>query len=151
MTVTGEATGTTCCAGFQPRKRRKRKPHVSSGPTPMCRMLLFLCLLPIHPQCKTSHYFTAAAAAAAASATGGGSTFRARTGSSNVNSGGRRRRPRSSGRSSLATTALKMHKLYVGQPPHDTSLYDLLGVAGNATLNEIQKAYRKKSREYHPE
>ena len=114
----------------------------------MCRMLLFLCLLPIHPQCKTSHHFTSFAAAAAAAGTGG-STFRARTGGSN--GGGRRRRPRSSGRSSLATTALKMHKLYVGQPPHDTSLYDLLGVAGNATLNEIQKAYRRKSREYHPD
>lgn len=47
--------------------------------------------------------------------------------------------------------ALKMHKLYASQPPHDTSLYDMLGVAGNATLNEIQKAYRRKSREYHPD
>ena len=44
-----------------------------------------------------------------------------------------------------------MHKLYSSQPPHDTSLYEMLGVAGNATLNEIQKAYRIRAREYHPD
>lgn len=44
-----------------------------------------------------------------------------------------------------------MHRLYASQPPHDTSLYEMLGVAGNATLNEIQKAYRRKSRDFHPD
>ena len=44
-----------------------------------------------------------------------------------------------------------MHKLYASQPPHDTSLYEMLGVAPNATLSEIQRAYRRKSREYHPD
>ena len=44
-----------------------------------------------------------------------------------------------------------MHKLYASQPPHDKSLYEMLGVAGNATLNEIQKAYRRRTRELHPD
>ena len=44
-----------------------------------------------------------------------------------------------------------MHRLYSRQPPHDASLYDLLGVAPNCTLREVQAAYRKRSREYHPD
>ena len=99
----------------------------STRPRRSRKQRLFLCssLFLVNFPCKTSHYFTAAAAAAG--------------------------RPRSSGRSSLATTALKMHRHYARQPPHDASLYDLLGVAPNCTLREVQAAYRKRSREFHPD
>lgn len=37
------------------------------------------------------------------------------------------------------------------RPPHDTSLYDVLQVHTNATLVDIQKNWRRLSREYHPD
>ena len=49
------------------------------------------------------------------------------------------------------TTALKMHRLYTIQPAHDTSLYDTLQVLPNATLAQIKSAYRRKSRDLHPD
>jgi len=53
--------------------------------------------------------------------------------------------------SSVSSTILKMHKLYSNSPPHETSLYDILGVNSNATMAEITKAYRRKSRIFHPD
>ena len=40
---------------------------------------------------------------------------------------------------------------YYCRPPHDTSLYDVLQVHTNATLIDIQKNWRRLSREYHPD
>jgi len=40
---------------------------------------------------------------------------------------------------------------YYCRPPHDTSLYDVLQVDTNATLIDIQKNWRRLSREYHPD
>jgi curved DNA-binding protein CbpA len=37
------------------------------------------------------------------------------------------------------------------QPPHDTSLYDILQVSPNATLAQITKSYRRLSLKYHPD
>jgi len=50
-----------------------------------------------------------------------------------------------------SSTLLKMHRLYTRQPPHDSSLYDLLEVSPNATAAEITKSYRKLSRRLHPD
>jgi len=50
-----------------------------------------------------------------------------------------------------SSTLLKMHRLYAHQPPHETSLYDVLGVKPNATLAQIQKSYRKLTRDLHPD
>ena len=50
-----------------------------------------------------------------------------------------------------SSTLLKMHRLYSQQPPHDTKLYDILRVSPNATLAQIQKSYRKLTREFHPD
>lgn len=50
-----------------------------------------------------------------------------------------------------SSTLLKMHRLYSQQPPHDTTLYDVLHVSPNATLAQIQKSYRKLTREFHPD
>ena len=50
-----------------------------------------------------------------------------------------------------SSTLLQLHKLYTQQPPHDRSLYNLLGVHPNATAHTITKSYRKLSRNYHPD
>jgi len=50
-----------------------------------------------------------------------------------------------------SSTLLKMHKLYLMQPPHDKSLYNALSVSPNATAAEITKSFRKLSRKYHPD
>ena len=65
--------------------------------------------------------------------------------SSVVVSGGGQRLPEPS------STLLKMQRIYSREPPHDTSLYDTLHVAPNATVAEISKAYRYLSRELHPD
>ncbi|GAX28024.1 hypothetical protein FisN_2Hh158 [Fistulifera solaris] len=44
-----------------------------------------------------------------------------------------------------------MHRLYAQQPPHDTTLYDILQVSPNATAAQITKSYRKLTRIYHPD
>ena len=41
--------------------------------------------------------------------------------------------------------------VWYARPPHDARLYDLLRVAPNATLAEIQKSWRRLSREWHPD
>eukprot|EP00536_Pseudo-nitzschia_multiseries_P002660 jgi/Psemu1/251898/estExt_Genewise1Plus.C_350158 len=51
----------------------------------------------------------------------------------------------------LTSTALKVHKAYTSFPPHDTDLYDIMGVSPNATLAQITKSYRSLSRRYHPD
>ena len=40
---------------------------------------------------------------------------------------------------------------YAKRPPHDTKLYDILGIAPNATVLDVQKAHRKRSLLYHPD
>lgn len=50
-----------------------------------------------------------------------------------------------------SSTLLRMHKLYQQQAPHDTTLYDILEVAPNATAAQISKSYRVLSRKYHPD
>ena len=59
--------------------------------------------------------------------------------------------PRSQGKGGtpdLSSTVLKLHKLYLGQPPHDPSLYKTLQVSPNATAAEITKSYHRLSRKY---
>lgn len=51
----------------------------------------------------------------------------------------------------VSSTLLKLHKIYTSHPPHDTSLYDTLWVSPRATNADIQKSYRKLSRQYHPD
>ncbi|GAX24887.1 hypothetical protein FisN_2Lh158 [Fistulifera solaris] len=51
----------------------------------------------------------------------------------------------------VSSTLLRMHRLYAQQPPHDTTLYDILQVSPNATAAQITKSYRKLSRIYHPD
>lgn len=51
----------------------------------------------------------------------------------------------------VSSTLLKMHQLYLRQPPHDTSLYDTLEVSPNATSAEIATSYRKICRRLHPD
>lgn len=51
----------------------------------------------------------------------------------------------------VSSTLLKMHRLYMMQPPHDDSLYNILNVPPNATVAEITKSFRKLSRQYHPD
>ena len=47
---------------------------------------------------------------------------------------------------------LQRHRtLYTTRRPHSTTLYDILNVRYNATSDEIQKSWRKKSLEYHPD
>ncbi|CAJ1949458.1 unnamed protein product [Cylindrotheca closterium] len=50
-----------------------------------------------------------------------------------------------------SSTALKMHQLYLNQPPHDSSLYETLQVSPNATTAQIAQSYRRLSRKYHPD
>ena len=50
-----------------------------------------------------------------------------------------------------SSTLLRIHKLYYQQPPHDTTLYDCLKVAPNATSAQISHSYRLLSRKYHPD
>lgn len=50
-----------------------------------------------------------------------------------------------------SSTLLRMHRLYLRQPPHDTGLYDVLQVSPNATAAEISKSYRKLSKRLHPD
>ena len=50
-----------------------------------------------------------------------------------------------------SSTLLKMHRLYMMQPPHDASLYTVLRVSPNATVAEITKSFRKLTRELHPD
>lgn len=50
-----------------------------------------------------------------------------------------------------SSTLLRMHRLYLRQPPHDTALYDLLHVSPNATAAEISKSYRRLSKRLHPD
>ena len=52
------------------------------------------------------------------------------------------------------THSLLLHshrQWYARHPPHDTFLYDVLHVLPNATLAEVQRNYKKLSREYHPD
>ncbi|KAG7337838.1 chaperone protein DnaJ [Nitzschia inconspicua] len=51
----------------------------------------------------------------------------------------------------LTSTALRLHKIYNQQPPHDRQLYDILQVLPNATQAQITESYRSLSREYHPD
>jgi curved DNA-binding protein CbpA len=51
----------------------------------------------------------------------------------------------------LTSTALRLHKIYNQQPPHDRQLYDILQVPPNATQAQITKSYRMLSRKYHPD
>lgn len=51
----------------------------------------------------------------------------------------------------VSSTILKMHQLYLNQPPHDTSLYETLQVSPNATTAQISQSYRRLSRKYHPD
>lgn len=51
----------------------------------------------------------------------------------------------------VSSTLLKTHRLYLLQPPHDTSLYDALEVSPNATVADLTKQYRKLSRRLHPD
>ena len=60
-------------------------------------------------------------------------------------------RNHASASSTASSTLLKMHKFYNNYPPHETSLYDTLGVKSNATMVEITKAYRRKCRDLHPD
>jgi hypothetical protein len=53
--------------------------------------------------------------------------------------------------SEASSTLLRMHRLYLQQPPHDTTLYDVLHVSPNATMAEITKSYRRLCRKYHPD
>ncbi|KAK1734154.1 hypothetical protein QTG54_015157 [Skeletonema marinoi] len=47
---------------------------------------------------------------------------------------------------------LQHHRtIYTNRRPHDTSLYDILNVKSNATLAEIQKSWRRKSLQWHPD
>jgi curved DNA-binding protein CbpA len=50
-----------------------------------------------------------------------------------------------------SSTLLKMHRLYTMHPPHDASLYNILRVSPNATVAEITKSFRKRTRELHPD
>lgn len=50
-----------------------------------------------------------------------------------------------------SSTLLKMHRLYMSQPPHDASLYNILAVSPNATQAEITKSYRRLTRALHPD
>ena len=50
-----------------------------------------------------------------------------------------------------SSTLLKMHRLYMMQPPHDASLYNILRVSPNATVAEITKSFRQRTRELHPD
>jgi curved DNA-binding protein CbpA len=50
-----------------------------------------------------------------------------------------------------SSTLLKMHRLYMSQPPHDDSLYNILSVSPNATQAEITKSYRRLTRDLHPD
>lgn len=58
---------------------------------------------------------------------------------------------RESNRHDLSSTLLRLHRLYLQQPPHDTCLYDSLQVSPNATVADITKSYRKLSRLLHPD
>jgi len=51
----------------------------------------------------------------------------------------------------VSSTKLQMHKMYMLQPPHDRSLYDVLEVLPNATSAQITKQYRVMTRKYHPD
>jgi curved DNA-binding protein CbpA len=51
----------------------------------------------------------------------------------------------------VSSTLLSSHRLYLQQPPHDTALYDCLGVSPNATVALITQKYRKLSRRLHPD
>ena len=51
----------------------------------------------------------------------------------------------------VSSTLLKLHKIYTSHPPHDTSLYDTLWISPNATHADVQKSYRKLSRQFHPD
>eukprot|EP00547_Thalassionema_nitzschioides_P003529 CAMPEP_0194205578 /NCGR_PEP_ID=MMETSP0156-20130528/4816_1 /TAXON_ID=33649 /ORGANISM="Thalassionema nitzschioides, Strain L26-B" /LENGTH=357 /DNA_ID=CAMNT_0038931889 /DNA_START=164 /DNA_END=1237 /DNA_ORIENTATION=+ len=44
-----------------------------------------------------------------------------------------------------------MHRLYVEQAPHDTTLYNILQVPPNATSDKIARSYRVLSRKFHPD
>lgn len=50
-----------------------------------------------------------------------------------------------------SSTLLKMHRLYVEQAPHDTTLYNFLQVPPNATSDKITRSYRVLSRKFHPD
>ena len=52
---------------------------------------------------------------------------------------------------SISSTLLKLQRIYAREHPHDDSLYRILGVSTNATHYQIQKAYRSKSRKWHPD
>lgn len=46
---------------------------------------------------------------------------------------------------------LKLQSRYNSKPPHSKSLYNILDLNSNCTSEQIVKAYRRKSRDYHPD
>jgi DnaJ domain/X-domain of DnaJ-containing len=50
-----------------------------------------------------------------------------------------------------SSSVLRLQRMYLKLPPHDTALYDALGVSPNATARELTQAYRRLSREHHPD
>jgi len=64
---------------------------------------------------------------------------------SSSRSGGGGRRPHDA--------ALRTHRRHYSSrnPPHETSLYDALGVSPNATAADLDRAYRRRSRDFHPD
>ena len=57
----------------------------------------------------------------------------------------------SSTSSSSSSSSSSSFDVHYSSPPHDTRLYDLLGVAHDATSDEISRCYRRRSREFHPD
>ena len=51
----------------------------------------------------------------------------------------------------LSSSSSSSFDVYYSKPPHDTRLYDLLGVRYDATSDEISRCYRRRSRECHPD
>jgi hypothetical protein len=50
-----------------------------------------------------------------------------------------------------SSSLLRLQRLYLRLPPHDTALYDALLVSPNATAREISQAYRRLCRKHHPD
>lgn len=50
-----------------------------------------------------------------------------------------------------SSSFFKSNYNYYTKPPHDTKLYDTLGIAPNATMLQVQKGHRRRSLLYHPD